>query len=340
MLYATAKEQLRQQPRRFLVTGAAGFIGSNLVEALLRLGQTVIALDNLQAGCEANIQSAIMDSGNPGGRELLTFIKADIRDAAACEAACRGVDVVLHQAALCSVPASIENPLLNHGCNVDGFLNILAAARQCGVRRIVYASSCAVYGDTETLPLQESLPVRPGTPYALAKSINEEYARLFSRLFGIETIGLRYFNVFGKRQDPEGPYAAVIPRWTERLLSGERAEIYGDGLTTRDFCPVDNIVQANLLAATTENPEALNRVYNVGSGAPRTLNDLHSDITTVLVAEGRLASAPEPVYKDFRAGDIRHSHADITLARKLLGYVPVQDQTAALRDYLLWHSTR
>lgn len=335
--YERACEQLQREPRRFLVTGAAGFIGSNLVETLLRLGQDVVALDNFMTGHRYNLDRAVRDAGTNSARERLTFIEADIRDRQACMAACKGVDVVLHQAALCSVPWSIEDPLANHGCNVDGFLNMLIAAREAGVGRFVYASSSAVYGDDQRLPKIEDEIGAPLSPYALAKRIDEQYADLFARTYGLESVGLRYFNVFGKRQDPEGPYAAVIPKWIGQLLDGQPVRIFGDGETTRDFCYIDNIVQMNLLAATTTNPQALNTVYNAAYGACNTLNELYAAITAGLVDRGRLERAPEPVYEDFREGDIRRSLADISRAQALLGYAPSHDLAAGLEDCITWY---
>lgn len=321
--------------KRFLVTGAAGFIGSNLVETLLGLGQEVVALDNFLTGHKSNVERAVTESGSDGGN--FTFIEADTRDPAACQEACRGVDVVLHQAALGSVPRSINAPLASHGCNVDGIVNMLWAAKENGVARFVYASSSSVYGDSPILPKVEDHVGRPLSPYALTKAINEQYADIFSRTYGLETIGLRYFNVFGKRQDPDGPYAAVIPRWIKALLAGRDVEIFGDGETTRDFCFIENVVQMNLLAGITSNPSALNRVYNVALGNQTSLNELYHAIEAGLARRGLVSPGRRPVYKDFRSGDIRHSLADVTAAKDLLGYNPRFDISDGLERCLDWY---
>ena len=335
--YKLACEELMQRPRRFLVTGAAGFIGSNLVETLLRLGQNVVALDNFLTGHRHNIDKAIRDSGSNSAHERLTFLEEDIRDPQACLDACEGVDVVLHQAALGSVPRSVADPQASHACNVDGFLNMINAARERGVGRFVYASSSSVYGDSQALPKTEDNIGRPLSPYALTKAIGEQYADVFARTYGVSAIGLRYFNVFGKRQDPDGPYAAVIPKWIGQLLAGERVGINGDGETSRDFCYIDNVVQMNILAATTSNEDALGKAYNVGAGGRTTLNDLYAAITKGLVSRGRLERAEEPIYRDFRQGDIRHSLADISRARTLLGYAPQFDLAGGLENCLDWY---
>lgn len=337
MKYQDVCEDLRRRPRRVLVTGAAGFIGSNLVEKLLRLGQDVVALDNFLTGHRHNIEKAIRDSGSNSAGERLTFIEADIRDPEACVRACEGVDIVFHQAALGSVPRSIADPLTSHACNVDGFVNMLAAAKDCGAHRFVYASSSSVYGDNPTLPKVEDSVGKPLSPYALTKAINEQYADVFQRAYEISSVGLRYFNVFGKRQDPEGPYAAVIPKWVGQLLEGRDVEIYGDGETSRDFCYIANVVQMNILAGTTDNADALGKVYNVAYGDRTTLNDLYAAIAKGLVRRGRLEQVPAPVYKDFRKGDIRHSLADIGRAKSLLGYEPEFDLTKGLEACLDWY---
>ncbi len=337
MRYEDVCEDLRSRPRRFLVTGAAGFIGSNLVEALLRLGQTVVALDNFITGHRHNIERAIADSRSNSANERLTFLETDIRDPAACLDACRDIDVVLHQAALGSVPRSIADPQTSHACNVDGFVNVINAVRERSVSRMVYASSSSVYGDEPNLPKVEHRTGNPLSPYALTKVINEQYASVFARTYQVDTVGLRYFNVFGKRQDPEGAYAAVIPKWIAKLLSGAQVEIFGDGETSRDFCYIDNVVQMNILAATTENPEALDTAYNVACGDRTTLNDLYTAIVDGLISRGRLSGPVAPAYRDFRQGDIRHSLADISQAQRLLGYAPRYNLADGLDHCLDWY---
>jgi len=310
---------LRERPRRWLVTGAAGFIGSHLVQALLELDQEVVGLDNLSTGFRENLEEVIREVGERrAGR--FRFLLGDIRDPEICAEACRGVDIVLHQAALGSVPRSIEDPVSSHESNVTGFLNVLVAARDAGVRRFVYASSSSVYGDEPTLPKVEGREGRPLSPYAATKLVDEIYADVFSRCYGIETVGLRYFNVFGPRQHPQGPYAAVIPRWTLALLQGEPCRIFGDGETSRDFCYVENAVQANLLAATVEDREAIGRVYNVACADTTTLNGLFSMLREEVARFRPEARRAEPIYEDFRPGDIRRSLADVSLASRLLGY--------------------
>jgi UDP-N-acetylglucosamine 4-epimerase len=309
--------------RAWLVTGGAGFIGSHLVEVLLGLGQRVRSLDNLATGRRANLTEAAR-----GREDALEAIEGDIRDLETCRAAVRGVDFVLHQAALGSVPRSIESPIATHETNVTGFLNVLWAAREAGVRRVVYASSSSVYGDHAALPKTEHQIGRPLSPYAVSKLSDELYAEVFGRAYGLELLGLRYFNVFGPRQDPAGPYAAVIPLWFKSLLDGEPVFINGDGETSRDFCFVENVVQANLLAATTSNGEAVGKVYNVAVGDRTTLTQLFMAIRDTVVRLRADAAEARPTYRDFRPGDVRHSLADISLARRLLGYEP----TVRLRD--------
>ena len=311
--------ELRERPRRWLVTGAAGFIGSHLVQALLDLDQEVVGLDNFSTGFRENLEEVLREVGERRAARF-RFLLGDIRDPQICSEACKGVDVVLHQAALGSVPRSIEDPVASHESNVDGFLNVLVAARDAGVRRFVYASSSSVYGDEPTLPKVEGREGRPLSPYAATKLVNEIYADVFSRCYGMETVGLRYFNVFGPRQHPQGPYAAVIPRWTLALLVGEPCRIFGDGETCRDFCYVENAVQANLLAATVEDREALGRVYNVACADTTTLNELFSALREEVARFRPEARRAEPVYEDFRPGDIRRSLADVSLASRLLGY--------------------
>ena len=299
------------------MTGGAGFIGSHLVEQLLALGQRVRVLDSLVTGHRRNLENV-----GRNYEDSLEIIEGDIRNLDTCRGAVSGCDVILHQAALGSVPRSIEDPLATHASNATGFLNVLWAARGSGIRRIVYASSSSVYGDHPALPKVEDAIGRQLSPYAVSKYSNEIYAHAFGLAYGLELIGLRYFNVFGPRQDPNGPYAAVIPLWFQSLLRGNTVFINGDGATSRDFCYVDNVVQANLLAATTENEEALGKVYNVAVGDRTTLLELYDCIRAQVARFRPEAAAATPVHRDARAGDVRHSLADVSLARRLLGFEP------------------
>ncbi len=315
----------------WLVTGAAGFIGSHLVEKLLRLKQRVVGLDNFATGYRHNIQ-AVLDVLPKEAASLFNFIEGDIRDAECCQRAVQHCDFVLHQAALGSVPRSLKDPATSHAANVDGFLNMLLAAKQENVRRFVYASSSSVYGDSPLLPKQEQHIGNPLSPYAATKVVNEMYARVFAHCYGLQPIGLRYFNVFGARQDPNGSYAAVIPLWVKSLLTDQPAYINGDGETTRDFCYIDNVVQINLLAALTENTAAINKVYNVAVGEQTTLNQLFAEIAKLLDK-----SDVSPQYREFRAGDIRHSLADINAAEQLLGYAPTHKVRDGLTAAVSWY---
>ena len=325
--------------RTWLVTGSAGFIGSHLVETLLGLGQQVVGLDDFSTGHRENLRQVEQAVG-PEAWKRHRFIEGSIVDPDVCREACHGVDIVLHQAALGSVPRSIADPLATHSANVNGFLNMLLAARDARARRFVYASSSSVYGDHEALPKVESVVGRPLSPYAVSKCADELYAGVFGRCYGLETIGLRYFNVFGARQDPEGAYAAVIPRWVRSMLLGEAVEIYGDGETTRDFCYVANAVQANLLAALTDNPQALDRVYNVAVGERTSLNQLFEILRSLLGRERPALRSLEPAYRPFREGDVRHSLADITSAGRLLGYAPTHTLAGGLGEALSWYVNR
>ncbi len=333
--YALACEALAAAPRRWLVTGGAGFIGSHLIERLLALGQEVVALDDLSTGHRANIDEAVAASGAPADR--CRFVERDIVDADAVAEACREVDIVLHQAALGSVPRSVKEPQETYARNVAGFINVLDAARDAGVSRLVYASSSSVYGDSPHLPKAEARIGNPASPYAATKRVNELYAEMYRRGYNLEIIGLRYFNVFGRRQAPNGPYAAVIPRWTRRLLAGEPCQIYGDGKTTRDYCYIDNVVQANLLAATA-GAETARGVYNVAAGDATTLNELFGLIRSGLAEKRPDVGSAEPVYERFRAGDVRHSYADISKARERLGYEPRWTLLEGLRSTLDWYA--
>jgi UDP-N-acetylglucosamine 4-epimerase len=302
-----------------LVTGAAGFIGSHLVEALLRLGQRVVGLDNFATGHRHNVDAVLRDAGADAGR--YEFVDGDIRELDTCRRACDGVDAVLHQAALGSVPRSLADPIATNASNIDGFLNMFVAARDARVSRVVFAASSSTYGDHPGLPKIEDRIGRPLSPYAVTKYVNELYASVFQRSYGLPSVGLRYFNVFGPRQDPQGPYAAVIPRWVARLLDGERCEINGDGETSRDFCYVANVVQANLLASMADIPGG-HQIYNVAYGGRTTLNDLYRAIRDGVARHRPDVAALEPEYRDFRAGDVRHSQADVSKAREQLGYEP------------------
>ena len=319
--YESVLAALRQTPRRWLVTGVAGFIGSHLLETLLRNDQQVVGLDNFATGHRHNLDS-VRAAVSPGQWERFRFVEGDIRDAATCQVACEGADYVLHQAALGSVPRSINDPLTTNAANITGFLNMLVAARDAKARRFVYAASSSTYGDHPGLPKVEHLIGRPLSPYAVTKYVNELYADVFARCYGMESIGLRYFNVFGPRQDPEGAYAAVIPKWAAAMLRGETVYINGDGETSRDFCFIANAVQANLLAATTTAPEAVNQVYNVAVGDQTSLNQLYALLAERLQARRPSLSIAQPVKREFRSGDVRHSLADIGKARERLGYEP------------------
>src|SRR3989339_612662 len=319
--YEIIKNQLLKNPCKWLVTGVAGFIGSNLLEALLCLNQEVVGLDNFITGKKENL-NVVQGAVTADQWNRFQFIEGDICDLAVCQRSASGVDYVLHQAALGSVPRSIENPLRTNQINIDGTLNVFVAVRDEKVKRLVYASSSSVYGDHPGLPKVEHSVGTPLSPYAVTKAVNELYAGVFASTYGLELIGLRYFNVFGKRQDPDGPYAAVIPKWISAMIKGEPVVIYGDGETSRDFCFVENVVQANILAATTENREAVNQVYNVAVNQRTTLTELFGILRDVLATSLPQIKDSRPLYEDFRAGDIRHSLADISKAIRLLGYHP------------------
>jgi UDP-N-acetylglucosamine/UDP-N-acetylgalactosamine 4-epimerase len=333
--FETLQQEMRQRPATWLVTGAAGFIGSNLVEWLLSLDQDVVGLDNFSTGHHRNLEEVRERVG--AAAERFRFIEGDIRNLETCRAACEGVDYVLHQAALGSVPRSLEDPLTTNQANVDGFLHMLIAARDAGVRRFVYAASSSTYGDHPALPKVEDAIGRPLSPYAVTKYVNELYARVFQDAYGIETVGLRYFNVFGKRQDPEGAYAAVIPKWVGNLLDGRPCAINGDGETSRDFCYVDNAVQANLLAATATGEGVAGEVYNVAVGERTTLNELFALIRDGLREYDPDLAGAEPDYGPFRAGDVRHSQADIGKAAARLGYAPTHTVDQGLAEALEWY---
>ena len=316
--YQTVCEQLKQTPKTWLVTGVAGFIGSNLLETLLKLNQKVVGLDNFATGHQYNLDE-VQDLVTPKQWTNFTFIEGDIRNFEDCQKACAGVDYVLHEAALGSVPRSIADPITTNATNISGFLNMLTAARDAKVSSFTYAASSSTYGDHPALPKVEEHIGNPLSPYAVTKYVNELYADVFARTYGFKAIGLRYFNVFGKRQDPNGAYAAVIPKWTAAMIAGDDVFINGDGETSRDFCFIENTVQANILAAITQNDEAKNQVYNVAVGDRTTLNDLFNAIKAALNENG-VTYTKEPVYRDFRAGDVRHSQASIEKIHNLLSY--------------------
>lgn len=324
------EKDLIESPRVWLVTGAAGFIGSHLVEHLLRLGQKVRAIDNFSTGKRENIAAL---------GKAFDFEEGDINDSTLIAKLCKDVDLVLHQAAIGSVPRSIANPLETNRANVDGFLSVLTAAKESGVKRFVYASSSSVYGSDPSLPKREEVIGEQLSPYAVSKYVNELYARTFSHVYQIETVGLRYFNVFGPRQDPESMYAAVIPRWTVSLLQKQECTIFGDGETSRDFCYVDNVVTANLLAAH-QPLTAKSIVSNVAVGSRTTLTQLYNLIADALVKAGSLTEVPSPRYAEFRQGDVRHSQADLTHARSTLGYVPLTDIQSGIVKTARWYLDR
>jgi len=334
--YDELKQTLKAEPAVWLITGVAGFIGSNLLETLLALGQKVVGLDNFSTGHRHNLEQ-VKALVTPVQWQNFRLVEGDIRNLADCTAACSGVDYVLHQAALGSVPRSLEDPILTNENNITGFLNMLVAARDAQVQRFVYAASSSTYGDHPGLPKVEDLIGKPLSPYAVTKYVNELYADVFARCYGFNTIGLRYFNIFGQRQDPEGAYAAVIPKWVASMIKNEPVFINGDGETSRDFCYIDNTVQANLLAATTDNPDAAGQVYNVALGDRTTLNQLFESIRALLEARFPHLKGFKPTYRDFRAGDVRHSLADISKAKNLLGYAPTHRIDEGLKEAMDWY---
>ena len=341
--YETLLAQLGQQPKTWLITGVAGFIGSNLLEALLKLNQTVVGLDNFATGYQHNLDE-VQTLVTTQQWARFNFIQGDIRNIEDCKRACEGVDYVLHQAALGSVPRSIEDPVTTNSANITGFLNMLVAAKDAnggkGVANFVYAASSSTYGDHPGLPKVEDKIGKPLSPYAVTKYVNELYADVFARCYGINTIGLRYFNVFGPRQDPEGAYAAVIPKWIASLIKGEPVYINGDGETSRDFCFIANVVQANVLAATANSPDAVNQVYNVAVGDRTTLNELYAQLHHNLLPTCQHLQGAQPVYRAFRDGDVRHSLADIGKANQLLGYVPTHRIGCGLELAMPWYAKK
>jgi UDP-N-acetylglucosamine 4-epimerase len=334
--YEQLQEQLIFEPKTWLVTGVAGFIGSNLLETLLKLNQRVVGLDNFATGHQYNLEMVQALVG-PNRWAEFDFIEGDIRNLSDCQFACEGVDYVLHQAALGSVPRSIEDPITTNACNVTGFLNMLVSSRNAKVKRFVYAASSSTYGDHPQLPKMEDQIGKPLSPYAVTKYVNELYADVFTKTYGLQNIGLRYFNVFGPRQDPRGAYAAVIPKWIADIIINEPIYINGDGETSRDFCYIANVVQANLLAACTQKQEAVNQVYNIAVGHNLTLNELYAYIKENLIRVLPNLKDKQAFYRDFRSGDVRHSLASISKASEMLGYVPTQDAKQGLELTIKWY---
>lgn len=334
-VYHDILRHLNAEPKRWLVTGVAGFIGSNLLETLLKNNQIVVGLDNFATGHQYNLDEVKSVVTNEQWQRF-HFIKGDIRELAVCKEACVNIDYVLHQAALGSVPRSLADPITTNEVNIAGFLNMLVAARDAKVKNFVYAASSSTYGDHPGLPKVEDKIGRPLSPYAVTKYVNELYADVFARSYGFTSIGLRYFNVFGKRQDPNGAYAAVIPKWIASMIKQEDLFINGDGETSRDFCYIENTVQANILAATTQNPDALNQVYNVAVSGRTTLNDLYQFLFSSL-DDNRVHYGKKPIYRDFRAGDVRHSQADISKISRLLGYAPQYKISDGIQQAMPWY---
>lgn len=333
--YQDALNQLKNEPGTWLVTGCAGFIGSNLLETLLAMDQHVVGLDNFSTGYQHNLDE-VKATVTAEQWDRFVFHEGDIRDLATCQQAVKGVNYVLHQAALGSVPRSLADPLTSNSVNVTGFLNMLVAARDENVDSFVYAASSSTYGDHEALPKIEDRIGRPLSPYAVTKFVNELYADVFARSYEFGSIGLRYFNVFGRRQDPDGAYAAVIPKWISAMIRGEDVVINGDGQTSRDFCHIDNVVQANILAALAQ-PDGVNQVYNVAYSARTTLEELFDYLSKALANNG-VDYRKVPVYAEFRAGDVRHSEADISKARELLGYEPLNDIMRGIEVSMPWYT--
>jgi len=332
--YAQVIKNLSLHPKTWLITGVAGFIGSNLLEALLKLEQRVVGLDNFATGYQRNLDEVRLAVTAEQWRSF-RFIEGDIRNLTDCAEACTGVDHVLHQAALGSVPRSIKDPITTNATNIDGFLNILVAARDAGVESFTYAASSSTYGDHPALPKVEENIGKPLSPYAVTKYVNELYAEVFAKTYGFSCVGLRYFNVFGRRQDPNGSYAAVIPKWCSALIRAEPVCINGDGNTSRDFCYIDNVVQANILSANT-SLGLQSEVFNVAVGERTSLNELYRMLTLTL-SKFVDTAAPEPIYQDFRKGDVRHSLADITKARERLGYEPQFSLKEGLVQAVDWY---
>jgi UDP-N-acetylglucosamine/UDP-N-acetylgalactosamine 4-epimerase len=334
--YEALRSNLRATPRRWLVTGVAGFIGSNLLETLLGLEQHVVGLDNFATGYQRNLDE-VRSIVSREQWSRFRFIQGDIRVTSDCQRACVGVDIVLHQAAIGSVPRSIADPITTNAVNIDGFLNVLVAARDANVARFVYAASSSTYGDHPGLPKVEDRIGVPLSPYAVTKYVNELYADVFARIYGVPSVGLRYFNVFGPRQDPEGAYAAVIPKWIVAMIEGRPVHVHGDGSTSRDFCYVANAVQANLLAACVGGQEAINQVYNVAVGDRTTLTELLALLRVNLTRLLATFAPAGPIHGAFRPGDVQHSQADIAKAVRLLGYRPSHRIGDGLAEAMPWY---
>jgi len=339
--YTRLLQELPARPQVWLITGVAGFIGSNLLETLLRLDQKVVGLDSFATGHQRNLDE-VQTLVTPEQWARFRLVRGDIRELQDCQTAMHwdpqtSVNHVLHQAALGSVPRSLADPIATNAANITGFLNMLVAARDAQVHSFTYAASSSTYGDHPDLPKVEDRIGNPLSPYAVTKYVNELYAQVFARSYGFRCIGLRYFNVFGPRQDPDGAYAAVIPKWTASLLRSDPVHINGDGKTSRDFCFVANAVQANLLAATAPTPEARDQVYNVAVSDRTTLNDLFRLIRDGLAITHSVLVDVQPVYRDFRPGDVRHSLADVAKARRLLGYEPSHTLGQGLQVALPWY---
>ena len=334
--YNQIKTQLSQSPKTWLITGCAGFIGSNLLEQLLTLNQTVVGLDNFATGHQHNldeVQTQVTEQQWRGFK----FIEGDIRNTDDCNNAVTNVDYILHQAALGSVPRSIADPILTNAANITGFLNMLVAAKDAKVKTFVFAASSSTYGDHPALPKVEDTIGKPLSPYAVTKYVNELYADVFNKTYGLNSIGLRYFNVFGKRQDPDGAYAAVIPKWTAAMINNQEVLINGDGDTSRDFCFIENAVQANILAATAEE-KGLNQIYNVALGDRTTLNTLFNSLQSALKNNG-VQYSQSAVYQAFRAGDVKHSQADISKAQELLGFEPEYQIQQGIDKAMPWYNS-
>jgi len=333
--YTKLLKDLDQESHHWLITGVSGFIGSNLLERLLLSNQIVTGLDNFSTGRRSNLEQ-VKNNVSASKWNNFNFIEGDICNLDDCKVATDNVDFVLHQAALGSVPRSIKDPINTNSSNIDGFLNILIAAKDANVKSFTYAASSSTYGDHPDLPKKEDKIGSPLSPYAVTKYVNELYAEVFFKNYGFNSIGLRYFNVFGKMQDPDGPYAAVIPKWIEAMINKKNININGDGKTSRDFCYVENVVQANLLAATTRSKNGLNQVYNVAVGDRNDLNYLFKTIKDELSRQ-KIYYRNKPIYRDFREGDVRHSQADISKIRELLKYIPEYDLEEGIKKSIAWY---
>jgi UDP-N-acetylglucosamine 4-epimerase len=335
-VYQQTKEYLKIHPSKWLVTGVSGFIGSNLVEELLKLNQEVVGLDNFSTGFKQNLQD-IENNVSSVQWKRFTFLEGDILDASLCVQACQGVEFVLHQAALGSVPRSIADPINSNSSNVTGFLNMLVAAKDTNVKRFIYAASSSTYGDHPALPKKEDITGKPLSPYAVTKLVNEIYADVFNHTYQLDSIGLRYFNVFGRRQAINSAYAAVIPEWVGSIINNQDVFINGDGSTSRDFTFIDNVVQANILSATSKNPDAINKIYNIAAGERTTLIELFQFISKNIEAFEPRLKPKKPIFRDFREGDVKHSLADISRAKLYLGYEPTHNVEQGIEAAVTWY---